>query len=267
MTDYIHGGTDPTETARLEKQAQFLSRWLLDGVEVGPGARILDLACGVGAMARRLRARLPDVRLVGCDLSLSQLRAARAFTGRGQDATIPLACADAARLPFKSGAFDAIHCSWLLEHVPRAATVGILREARRVLSPAGRLWLCEVENESLAFWPRLPLAEACFQALWEAQDRGGGDPIVGRKLHGLCKEAGFKLVQVTPTTVHQHAGSPVGYFRASLEEFAEILESGIDVLPPELRERVQEARAQLLGLLDAPGASLTYTFFRARAEG
>ncbi len=71
------------------------------------------------------------------------------------DTTIPLACADAARLPFKSGAFNAIHCSWLLEHVPRAATVGPARGAP-VLSPAGRLWLCEVENESLAFWPRLP---------------------------------------------------------------------------------------------------------------
>ena len=267
MTEYIHGGTDPIETARLEKQAQFLSRWLLDGVEVGPGGRILDLACGVGAMARRLRARLPDVRLVGCDLSLSQLKASKSFSGRGRDATIPLAAADAVRLPFRSGAFDAIHCSWLLEHVPRAATVGILREARRVLAPGGTLWLCEVENESLAFWPRLPLAEACAKALWDAQEKGGGDPIVGRKLHGLCTEAGFTSVRVTPTTLHQHIGSPVGYFRGAVQEFVEILESGVDVLPAHLRGRVDEACRELLSLLTTPGASFTYTFFRARAEG
>ncbi len=70
-----------------------------------------------------------------------------------------------------------------------------------------------------------------------------------------------------PTTVHQHAEYPVGYFRASLEEFAEILESGVEVLPPALRARAPEARAQLLALLDLPGSSFTYTFFRARAEG
>jgi|GEM_PF-4292030 len=49
MTEYIHGGTDAIETARLEKQAQFLSRWILDGVEVGPGGRVLDLACARGS--------------------------------------------------------------------------------------------------------------------------------------------------------------------------------------------------------------------------
>ena len=268
MTDYIHGGTDAIETARLEKQAQFLSRWILDGVEIGPGGRILDLACGVGAMARRLRARLPDVRLVGCDLSLSQLKAAKNFSGRGQDATIPLACADAC--------VPAVSRSGVRRGPLLVAARARCRRRRRCRSsamrsgcsaPGGKLWLCEVENGSLAFWPRLPIAEACFDALWVAQENGGGDPIVGRKLHGLCAAAGFTNILVMPTTIHQHAGSPVGYMRASLTEFAEILESGADALPPDLRGRVDEARAELIGLQNKPGASLTYTFFRARAEG
>ena len=136
-----------------------------------------------------------------------------------------------------------------------------------MLAPGGRLWLCEVENTSLQFWPRLPLVESCFDALWAAQEKGGGDPIVGRKLHGLCTEAGFATVQVTPTTLHQHAGSPKGFLRASIEEFVEILESGTDALPPALRPRVHEAAQQLTALQSTPGASFTYTFFRARAEG
>src|SRR5712692_9379189 len=77
MPRYIHGETDPAEVARLETQARFLSRWILDGVEVGPSARLLDLACGTGAMSRRLRARFPDAKLVGSDLSLDQMRTAR----------------------------------------------------------------------------------------------------------------------------------------------------------------------------------------------
>ena len=46
MTLYIHGETDPVEGSRLETQARFLSRWILDGVEIGPGSSVLDLACG-----------------------------------------------------------------------------------------------------------------------------------------------------------------------------------------------------------------------------
>jgi ubiquinone/menaquinone biosynthesis C-methylase UbiE len=262
---YIHGETDPDEVARLESQARFLARWILEGVEIGPGTRVLDLACGTGAMARRLRARFPDAELVGCDLSAKQLAAARAEQRRLRD-VFPLVRCTATALPFPDAWFDAIHCSWLLEHVPRRDTLAILAEARRALRPTGTLYLCEVENDSLLFWPRLPLAEQCFRALWEAQAAGSGDPIVGRKLHGLCAAAGFHRVELLPTTQHVHAGSPPGYYRGVLDEFADILRSAKDALPQKLRPRVDEACAQLLGLQREPGSSLTYTFFRARAQ-
>ena len=261
---YIHGETDPVETARLEKQARFLSRWILDGFDVGPGAKLLDLACGVGAMGRRLRARFPDSHLVATDLSIRQLRAAKGFPSDG-DGAFPLVNADASRLPFKSAIFDAVHCSWLLEHVPQAALVPILSEVRRTLKPGGVAQFTEVENESLAFWPRLPLVEEIARELWRIQQGIGGDPIVGRKLYGLCTTAGFTSVQVLPNTFHLHAGSPFGYFRGILEEFAEILESARESLPAPLAVRIPEAVHLLLALESTPGASFTYTFFRARA--
>jgi len=195
MVDYIHGETSPGEIARLEKQARFAARWLLEGVDAGPGALVLDLPVGTGAMARRLRARLPDVRLVGADVSRGQLAAARGFMIHPADA-FPLVNANAAQLPFRDGTFDLINSDWFLEHLPRGSVVPVLREMRRVLAPRGCAWLCEVDNASLSFWPRLPLAERCFAALWEAQERGGGDPIVGRKLHGLLTEAGFALIPI-----------------------------------------------------------------------
>src|SRR3954466_14778129 len=114
MERYIHGETDTRETERLEKQARFLTRWILDGVEAGPGARVLDLACGTGAMMRRLAARLPDARLFGAGLSPAQLREARA-----RSPELPFVQSNAAALPFADGTFDVVHWSWLLEHVPR----------------------------------------------------------------------------------------------------------------------------------------------------
>ena len=260
MPSYIHGETDPAEVARLEKQARFLTRWILDGVEAGPGARVLDLACGTGAMARRLLARLPDVRLTGCDLSRTQLQAARQQSPR-----LPLVSADAARLPFADRTFDVVHWSWLLEHVQPAHAQAVLVEVRRVVSSSGCAWMTEVDNDSLSFWPRLPLVEECFRELWRAQEAGGGDPIIGRKLHGLCARAGFTDVQVQPLTFHLHAGSPPGYFRGMLEEFAEILLSARASLPAPLKPRADEGAAQLIALDGTPGASFTYTCFRVRA--
>jgi ubiquinone/menaquinone biosynthesis C-methylase UbiE len=265
MAGYIHGETSPEEVARLEKQARFAARWLLEGVEAGPGARVLDLPVGTGAMARRLRARLPDVQLFGADLSRGQLKAARAFM-RTPDERFPLVNANAAYLPFRDGTFDLVNSDWFLEHVPTQSVVPILREVRRVLSPGASLWLCEVDNDSLSFWPRLPLAERCFDALWEAQARSGGDPIVGRKLYGFLMRAGFSRATIFPTTMHTHAGSPAGLFRGSLVEFAEILVGAQAALPPDLRPRAAEAARTLLDLEHTEGASFTYSFFRARAD-
>ncbi|HEY4883463.1 MAG TPA: methyltransferase domain-containing protein [Myxococcales bacterium] len=261
MARYIHGETDAKETNRLEKQARFLTRWILDGVEAGPGALVLDLACGTGAMVRRLAARLPDAILFGADLSRPQLRAARQ-----RSPWLPVVQSDATALPFRSGAFDVVHWSWLLEHVPRERAVDILREVRRVLAPDGVAWMTEVDNDSLAFWPRVPLAEESFRALWKVQEEGGGDPIIGRKLYGLCRAAGFTDVQVFPTTFHLHHGSPPGYFHGMLEEFAEILDSARESLPDPLKPRADEAATQVLGIEKDPGASFTYTCFRVRAS-
>ena len=261
MTRYIHGDTDAAESDRLEKQARFLTRWILDGVEAGPGARVLDLACGTGAMMRRLAARLPDAHLFGADLSARQLRAARARSD-----WLMLVESDAAALPFGTGAFDVVHWSWLLEHVPPGRAVEILREVRRVLSPAGHAWMTEVDNDSLAFWPRIPLAEECFRELWRAQEEGGGDPIIGRKLYGLCRAAGFATVQTLPTTFHLHHGSPPGHFHGMLEEFAGILDSARESLPAHLKPRAAEAFAQVVDLEKDPGASFTYTCIRVRAS-
>lgn len=258
---YIHGGTDAREVARLVKQAGFVAPFTLKDFPVRPGDRVLDLATGVGAMAAELRRYFPDCRLTGVDLRMSQLRSAKQLH--------PIADyvnGNGASLPFKSGAFDRVHCSWLLEHIPTPpGPVAILREVRRVLKPDGLCHFIEVDNSTFETTPRNEDVVAVMDALNDAQLKGGGDPFVGQKLERYFREAGFSRVQIRPTALHGHAGDPA-FFQAFIDEFAEIFESLDEALGAEMEPRVQRAAKALRELIRTPGASMRYSGFIARAS-
>ena len=73
---YIHGYTDD-EAERLIDQAEFLARWVFDGVDLDGVGTLFEVGMGVGAETRLLRARWPGLRVIGCDISDGQLAHAR----------------------------------------------------------------------------------------------------------------------------------------------------------------------------------------------
>ena len=82
-------------------------------------------------LAARLARACPQTRIVGADFCLPMLQRARA-AGRLER----LVVADAMRLPFADGTFDALTVAFGLRNM--ASYAGALREMRRVLRPAGR---------------------------------------------------------------------------------------------------------------------------------
>jgi ubiquinone/menaquinone biosynthesis C-methylase UbiE len=107
-------------------------------VKERPGLRVLELACGTGAVTERLLRSLgSDVRITASDLNLAMLDVARRKLGG--DARVSWRQADAAQLPFNDASFDAVVCQFGWMFFPNKAHA--MREARRVLVSGGQLAL------------------------------------------------------------------------------------------------------------------------------
>jgi SAM-dependent methyltransferase len=92
---------------------------------------VLDLPCGTGRLFPALGAA--GYRVTGADVALEMLRAGRATR---PEERVPLVRADALRLPFQTGAFDAVVVQRFLFHLEREALGGVLRELARVARTA-----------------------------------------------------------------------------------------------------------------------------------
>lgn len=113
-------------------QAQGRQR-VLDLLEVRPGMRVLDLACGPATLTRRLAARVaPNGYVVGVDLAQGMIELAR--NAGLHNASFQVM--DMEQLSFPDASFDAAACGHGVHFVPDLG--GCLREVRRVLRPGGR---------------------------------------------------------------------------------------------------------------------------------
>ncbi|MDJ0848009.1 MAG: methyltransferase domain-containing protein [Myxococcota bacterium] len=96
--------------------------------------RVLDIGCGTGLLAARIRAELPRSEVVGCDFSRGML--AEADREGRADALVQ---GSALALPFRSGSFDAVVSTEAFHWFPDQGAA--LREFSRVLAPKGRLFV------------------------------------------------------------------------------------------------------------------------------
>jgi len=174
MPDYIHGDTDHKEIARLEHMAAFTATFIFHDFNLHPGQRVLDLACGTGAMTEQLANYFPGINLCGVDIQRRSLQVAQA--------EYPIAFylqADGSHLPFADDTLDCVHCSWLLEHVQ--SPINVLSEVSRVLKIGGQCQFIEVENSTFRTIPEFPEIVDVMSTLNQIQIENGGDPYLGRR--------------------------------------------------------------------------------------
>lgn len=111
-------------------------------LELSPGSRVLDVACGRGSSALRLAGKF-GCEVVGVDLSAACVDAARREAIRSdQDGRVSFEVGDAETLAFGDGEFDAVVCECAFCTFPDK--VGAASEMARVLKLGGRLGLSDL---------------------------------------------------------------------------------------------------------------------------
>ena len=156
------------------------TRDLLRSARIGPGTRLLDVGCGLGASAQ-VAATEFGLRVDGVDASGTVIERAMARAG---DARIRWSTANLPDLPFRDDTFDAVLAECVLSTVDRPAA---LTEVARVLRPGGVLLLSDVVAAGLpipAFDHQVIGAALCLTDAWHPGE-----------IEALLPDAGFRIIE------------------------------------------------------------------------
>jgi ubiquinone/menaquinone biosynthesis C-methylase UbiE len=153
-------------------------------------ARVLDVGCGTGVFASRLRAALPRVEVYGVDLVAEMLHKGRDRWRSHLGHALPIQ-GDSERLPFAAGSFDIVTCSNSFHHYPRQDRA--VSEMSRVLKPGGRLMIVDGYRDGPWGWF---IFDVCVAAV-----EGDVHHASARRFRELMAEAGLQAI-----AQHTHRG-------------------------------------------------------------
>lgn len=175
-------GKDPTFTRWREAY--------LDRLALAPSARVLDLGCGTGVVARSIAARAGFAgQVVGQDHSPQLIDVARRLAAEESVTDrVTFDVSDAEALPYADADFDAVIAHTTISHV--GDPLALLREAARVVRPTGRIAVFDGDYASWTFdHPDPAVAKGMEEAIIAAVVN---NPRVLRELPRLLPQVGLE---------------------------------------------------------------------------
>lgn len=122
----------------------------------------LDICCGTGKQCQLVEKHRQGT--IGLDLDFKMLKYASSKYPQ-----IPFVCADAAHIPFRKESFKSVIISYSLHDKPPEMRAKIIKEAKRLLVPEGRMIFLDFENP----WNRLSGLGSAFT--WLIERTAGGE--------------------------------------------------------------------------------------------
>lgn len=158
----------------------------VDFASPAQGDQVLDVCCGTGTLTSLIARRVgAEGRVIGVDLSESVLEIARK---KRRNVPVTFQRAEAENLPFALARFDKCFISFGLHEMPRQARQNALREMRRTLKSAGRLF---VVDYNLAARALARFAIKAFVRLVE--DEAAYKMLLDGSLVAEVEESGFAI--------------------------------------------------------------------------
>lgn len=248
----------------IQESAMRVSVWMVEHLDLQPGQRVVELACGPGDTGF-LAAELvkPGGTLIATDASAAMLGVAG---GRARDlgvTNVDFRQIELEWIDLETASVDAALCRWalMLSTDPPAA----LQEVRRVLRPGGRAAVAVWDRPEENPWATIPTR--ALVELGHAQPPDPSEPgmfaLADRKrLSELLESAGFTEVSVEAVDVPRVSPGVEDFLAVTCDlsvPFAEACEP----LSEGEREEVEALIARLLdpyaaedGSLQLPGRSL-----------
>lgn len=217
-------------------QQAMLEDYLAD-LPLRDGARVLEVGCGTGVVARTVAARSGAGEVVGLDPSPVFVDHARRLAAGV--ANLSYVVGSGTALPFDDGAFDAVIFHTVLSHIPDAGAA--LAEAARVTAARGALAVFDGDyaTTTVAVGDHDPL-QACADAAMAALVH---DRYLVRRLGTLVRAAGWNIVRLRSHGYVEN--EEPGYILTLIDRGADTLvgagrlgQPAADALKAEARRRV-----------------------------
>ncbi len=186
------------EIRRLAAQAR--SGWakearVLAWFGLQDGMSVLEVGSGPGFTTAQLLALLPTSTITCVDVDRTLLdQAAHHLQDKGA-ARVQLIEGSVMAMELPDNQFDFVYARFLFQHL--ADPLGAAREIWRVLKPAGKLVIFDIDDGLFGlFAPPIPEFAPVLEAFGAAQATRGGNRAIGRSLPNILKAANFTDIDV-----------------------------------------------------------------------
>lgn len=154
----------------------------LEGLQITPETKILDMCCGAGPATQVLVERSQQV--TGLDASPKAIQRARERVPQAEYVE-----AFAEKMPFQDNQFDLVHTSTALHEMEPAQLRQILKEVYRVLKPGGTFTFVDFHAPTNPFYA---IGVSLFLTLFETETAWA---LIKTDLPKLLEEIGFKAIK------------------------------------------------------------------------